>query len=198
MRARRWIRLAQYGLIIIGVAALGYCVSVWVGAERFQAREARKFNRELHRTHIDVTPRHVPLAPLVPEDGGLLGKIEIPRIGVSVMVVEGIGAGDLRRGVGHVPGTALPWQGGNVAIAGHRDTYFRPLRSIHRNDRITLRTLEGAFHYRVVSTQVVGPKDVEVLSPTRRDVLTLVTCFPFYYVGAAPKRFIVRAERLPG
>ena len=86
----------------------------------------------------------------------------------------------------------------NVGIAGHRDTFFRPLRTIKRNDTITVTTLRGTYRYRVVSTSVVGPQDVQVLYPTEGDSLTLVTCFPFEYVGSAPKRFIVRAERAPG
>jgi sortase A len=131
-----------------------------------------------------------------PENGGVVGRLEIPRIGVSVMVVEGADDNDLKRAVGHIPGTALPGEPGNVGIAGHRDTFFRPLRSIQRDDTITLRTLQGAYRYRVVSTNVVRPEDIEVLYPTGRDCLTLVTCFPFDYVGSAPKRFIVRAERM--
>ena len=111
------------------------------------------------------------------------------------MVVEGAESEDLRRAVGHIPGTAFPGERGNVGIAGHRDTFFRPLRSIQRDDAITVSTLKGAFRYRVVSTKVVSPEDVQVLYPSGQDCLTLVTCFPFDYVGSAPKRFIVRAER---
>ena len=133
-----------------------------------------------------------------PENGGVVGRLEIARLGVSVMVVEGVDDSDLKRAVGHIPGTALPGEPGNVGIAGHRDTFFRPLRSIQRDDTITLSTLQGTYRYRVVSTKVVRPEDIQVLYPTGRDSLTLVTCFPFYYVGSAPKRFIVRAERTPG
>ena len=96
------------------------------------------------------------------------------------------------------PGTAFPGEPGNVGIAGHRDTFFRLLRSIQRNDAITVSTVRGIYRYRVATTKVVGPEDVQVLYPTGRDVLTLVTCFPFDYVGSAPKRFIVQAYRLPG
>jgi len=114
------------------------------------------------------------------------------------MVVEGVDDSDLKRAVGHIPRTALPGDSGNVGIAGHRDTFFRPLRSIERDDTITVRTLHGAYRYRVVSMNVVRPEDIQVLYPTGRASLTLVTCFPFDYIGAAPKRFIVRAERAPG
>ncbi len=125
----------------------------------------------------------------------MVGKLEIPRLGLSVMVVEGVGSDDLKRAAGHIPGTAFPGQSGNVAIAGHRDTFFRPLRLIRANDTITLRTLHGAYRYRVVSTKIVSPDDVEVLNPVGRDTLTLVTCYPFYYIGSAPQRFIVRADK---
>jgi sortase A len=132
-----------------------------------------------------------------PANHGVVGRLEIPRLGVSVMVVEGVDDSDLKRAVGHIPGTALPGESGNVGIAGHRDTFFRPLRSIQRDDTITVSSLQGAYRYRVVSTNVVSPKDVQVLDPTGRASLTLVTCFPFEYVGSAPKRFIVHAERGP-
>ena len=85
-----------------------------------------------------------------------------------------------------------------MGIAAHRDTFFRPLRAIERDDTITVSTLRGVYRYRVVSTRVVSPQDVQVLYPTEREGLTLVTCFPFDYVGSAPKRFIVRAERTSG
>ena len=140
-----------------------------------------------------------PTAPAVvaPVRGDLVGRLDIPRIGISVMVVEGVDGGDLRRAAGHIPGTALPGEAGNVGIAAHRDTFFRPLRAIQRNDTITVSTLQGVYRYRVVSMKVVGPEDIQVLYPTGRDTLTLVTCFPFNYVGPAPKRFIVRADRVP-
>ena len=194
MRARAWLRVAQYGFLVAGLAAIGYCVWSWIDARRFQAAEQRRFDAELR--NLPPARAEIPTPLLIPREGASMGRIEIPRIGVSVMVVEGVGHDDLSRAVGHVPGTALPGQPGNVALAGHRDTFFRPLRLIRANDEITLTTLGGSYRYRVVSTSVVTPEDVQVLSPTRRDTLTLVTCFPFYYVGAAPKRFIVRARRL--
>ena len=101
-----------------------------------------------------------------------------------------------RRAVGHIPGTVLPGRPGNVGISGHRDTFFRPSRNIRRNDLITLTMLSGEFRYRVVSTKVVGPNDLAVLDPGESEILTLVTCYPFYFVGSAPARFIVRAERV--
>lgn len=197
MSAPRWIRVAQYGFTLIGLAALAYYAVVWIQSNLYQAREARRFAEELRLKHIPAAPHVVPQL-VIPQDGGLLGRIEIPRIGVSVMVVEGVDDGDLKRAVGHIPGTALPGEDGNVGIAGHRDTFFRPLRSIRRNDTITLSTLQGTYRYRVISTNVVDADNVQVLYPDGRDTLTLVTCFPFNYVGSAPRRFIVRAERSRG
>ncbi len=111
-------------------------------------------------------------------------------------MAEGVDTLTLRRAAGHIPGTALPGQPGNVGIAGHRDRFFRPLRNIRRNDIITLTTLLGEYRYRVVSTKIVSPSDVGVLDPSVNEILTLVTCYPFYFVGSAPSRFIVRAERV--
>jgi sortase A len=197
-QAARWMRLAQYGFTVAGVLALGYCLTVLVDASLYQAREARQFASELRmRERSTATPPGPSAAVAVLQNGGIVGRLEIPRLGVSVMVVEGVSEGALKGAVGHIPGTALPDEGSNVGIAGHRDTFFRPLRSIRRNDTITLATLQGVYRYRVLATDVVRPEDIQVLYPTGRDLLTLVTCFPFDYVGPAPKRFIVQAERLP-
>ena len=136
-------------------------------------------------------PQHVPVFL-----GDVLGKLEIPRLGIAVVVMEGVDTKTLRRSVGHIPGTALPGAWGNVALAGHRDTFFRELRNIRQDDEITLTTLTGSHRYRVESTKVVGESDSEVLRDSGDAMLTLVTCYPFYYVGPAPKRFIVRARRV--
>jgi sortase A len=131
-------------------------------------------------------------------EGSLLGRIEIPRVGVSSLVLEGVAGSTLHRGVGHIPGTPLPQLPGNVGLAGHRDTVFRGLKDIQKNDLITVETLEGTYRYAVDWARVVDPGDVAVLGVSNRPELTLVTCFPFYYVGSAPERFIVRARLLDG
>ena len=125
-----------------------------------------------------------------------MGQIELTRIGVTAMILEGTDDRTLRRAVGHIPGTSLPGQPGNVAIAGHRDTFFRALRNVRADDEITLMTLEGSYRYRVDSIKVVEPEDTQVLNNSGTDILTLVTCYPFYFVGPAPRRFIVRAQRI--
>ena len=130
--------------------------------------------------------------PLKP--GTLLGSVSIPRVGVSSVILEGADDHTLALSVGHIPGTALLGRPGNVALAGHRDTFFRGLRNIRRRDDILLTTVRGNQVYEVDSARVVSPEDVSVLKDTGRPMLTLVTCYPFYYVGPAPKRFIVQAR----
>jgi len=131
-------------------------------------------------------------APAAP--GTSLGRIEISRLGMAVMIVEGADEKSLQHAVGHIAGTALPGEQGNVGIAGHRDTFFRPLRNIRLNDDVKLTTLTGSYRYRVDSVKIVRPEDGNVLIDSGGSVLTLVTCYPFYFVGSAPMRFIVRAH----
>ena len=178
-----WLRRT---LFIGGILALAYCASILVDAEFFQLRESRELDAALRFTAS--TP-----PPLL--TAGLIGRLEIPRLGISSMVLEGTGASTLRRAVGHIKGTPLPGQLGNIGFSAHRDTYFRPLRNIRRNDVITVTTQAGIYRYRVLTTQIVLPSDVGVLAGGSNQVLTLVTCYPFYFIGSAPKRFIVRAER---
>jgi len=146
--------------------------------------------------------RHAPPSvakrqPVSPQHNAVIGRLIIPRIGIRAIVREGVGEDTLRIALGHIPGTALPGQPGNIGLAGHRDTLFRSLRKIHANDVILLETLNGQYSYRVQNTRVVGPRDVQVLDPDRSPELTLVTCYPFYYVGSAPERFIVKAQVVP-
>jgi sortase A len=151
------------------------------------------------RTKVDnAEGRKLEPLPTVrpPLPDSVIGRLSIPRLQLAVMVREGAGSGTLERAVGHIPGTAMPGKPGNVALAGHRDTFFRPLRNIQKNDTINLETERGTYRYQVESTQIVGPRDVGVLAAANHQSLTLVTCYPFYYVGSAPKRFIVRAVQV--
>lgn len=127
---------------------------------------------------------------------GLVGRLEIPRLHVRGIVHEGAGEGTFSLGLGHIPGTAFPGQGGNVGVAGHRDGLFRSLRAIGKNDLIVFQTRGGSYAYQVESTQIVNPRDVDVLHASQHPELTLVTCYPFYYIGAAPDRFIVKAREV--
>jgi sortase A len=123
-----------------------------------------------------------------------VGKIEIPALGLATRVLEGDDERILRLAVGHIPGTAVPGVSGNVGLAGHRTTFFRTLGKIKVGDEIRYSTRAGTFIYRVVSLSVVFPSAIEVLDSTPLPTLTLVTCYPFHSIGAAPKRFIVHAE----
>jgi sortase A len=142
---------------------------------------------------IEPLPGAKPPETITPAPSALIGRLEIPSLHLAAMVREGADAGTLRRAVGHIPGTALPGRNGNVGLAGHRDTFFRALRNIQTNDAIDLQTEHGTYRYVVESTSIVGPRDVRVLASSGGESLTLVTCYPFYYVGSAPKRFIVSA-----
>ena len=201
---RRRLAWAQRALLVGGVSLLGYCAFVLLDSWVFQHQQGRDLDRLLDDDSAasagapPTDPLAAPEAPLAAAADGLIGRIEISRLGLSAVVVEGIDKRTLRRAVGHIPGTALPGQSGNVGIAGHRDTFFRPLQDIQVDDIITLTTRWGEYRYRVVSSRVVSPDDVAVLHPTSNEVLTLVTCHPFYFVGPAPNRFIVRARRVTG
>jgi sortase A len=189
------LRWTQRMLFACAVLLLGYCTFVLVNAWVFQKRANATLERLVRdQAAAPASPKEAPLVA----SGDLIGRIEIPRLSLSVVVVEGTDKPALRRAAGHIVGTGLPGQPGNVGLAGHRDTFFRPLRNIQRNDIITLTTLRGEYRYRVVSTKVVSPYDVAVLNPDGNEILTLVTCYPFYFVGPAPDRFIVRAERVTG
>jgi len=127
----------------------------------------------------------------------LLGRMLIPRIDLSVLIREGIDPKTLRRAVGHLPDTALPGQPGNCVVAGHRDTFFRNLRNLQSGDQIRVITAAGVFHYRIDRLMVVEPDFISALEPTSDPTVTLVTCFPFRYVGSAPRRFVVRGVQQP-
>ena len=128
--------------------------------------------------------------------GAIVGHLEIPRLHISVPVLEGSGQNILAVAAGHIEGTALPGTSGNMGIAAHRDTFFGPLREIRPYDIITVRTIDGNFTYAVNRTEVVAPTEVGVLHQTSDAELTLVTCYPFRYKGPSPKRFIVHATRI--
>jgi sortase A len=189
------LRWTQRVLFASAILMLGYCAFVLVDTWMFQRREKQKLEHLLESPAAPRLPAESSLPPAIGPDG-LIGRLEISRLGVSVIVVEGTGKATLRRAAGHIAGTALPGQTGNVGIAAHRDTFFRPLRNVQRGDLITLTTLRGEYRYRVVWTKVVNPSDVAVLNPGENEILTLVTCYPFYFVGSAPDRFIVRADRV--
>ena len=147
---------------------------------------------------IDRPPAPVERPPdafTPPQQGEIIGRVDIPRIKLSAAVAEGDDESTLGKAVGHLPDTPFPWQRqGNVALAAHRDGLFRPLEKIRLNDDVRVVTARGEYHYRVKKTHIVDPDDVWVIAPTDTPTITLITCYPFSFVGNAPRRFIVQAE----
>lgn len=177
----------EWMLLGIGIGALGVYGYESVEARRFQAEQTAAFERAAK------TER----APARVAQGGLVGMLDVPRLGLSTPVIEGDDDRTLKRSVGHLPDTPLPWEPGNSAIAGHRDGLFRPLQDVKVGDEIRFRTTRDEFLYRVTGTAIVNPDDLSVLAPQPSGAsLTLITCYPFYFVGSAPQRFVVRAQRL--
>ena len=182
-----------------GCCALVYYVFTSIDASLTQRQLAQSF--EESRTHVGVpvqatlnnSTAEVNKAP-APAGSGLVGRLEIPKLGVSSVILEGAGSQTLRVGLGHVPGTPLPGQPGNVVIAGHRDTFFRPLRNIEIGDEVSVDTTAHTYYYHVHSFEIVDPHNVSALRFHNKEELTLITCYPFSYAGPAPKRFVVHAE----
>jgi sortase A len=171
-----------------GALCLGYCLVVGV-----QVRGSQKTAEGIGRPQLaagEVTCGDVCAA------SGVIGRIEIPALALSAPITSDYDVNSLRMGVGHIPGTAVPGGLGTVGLAGHRDSFFRPLRRIAPKMEIRLVDKSGTYHYMVDSTEIVSPDRVEVLDIVARPALTLITCFPFDYVGAAPRRFIVHAHLL--
>jgi sortase A len=186
-------------LLLAGSAAMVWCATVWIGAGIFQKYEARRWNPPAAAiVPVSVTspaPAVTSRAPATPKLHDVIAWIDIPRLQISTAVLEGDDDVALDLGAGHIPGTALPSAIGNIGIAAHRDSFFRSLGGIEPQDNIRLRTPQGDWDYTVVSTRIVKPSEVSVLKNSRQPELTLVTCYPFHYVGPAPLRFIVRARR---
>jgi sortase A len=181
-----------------GALLLAGWAAVMVEARIYGFQQERRLERMIDEPARAPSRRPRPptrrVRPMVASED-LVGRIEIPRLGVKAIVAEGVSGRTLRRAVGHLPGTALPGADGNVVLAAHRDTFFRPLKDVQRGDAIALTTPEGRFEYTVQETQVVEPSRTDVLEPVGTPTLTLVTCYPFYLVGSAPDRFVVRAVR---
>jgi sortase A len=209
-----WLERALW---VVGLLGLGWFLAVQLETRLFQARAEAGLERSLAATRTaaaSLAPRAADRPAELPGEGPaaageaagtgasavppgtVLGRRELPRLGLATIVAGGIDRRTLRRAVGHIPGTALPGEPGNVGLAGHRDRFFRDLHDVEPDDEIVLTTPDGVFHYRVEWTEVVEPTDVEVLDDGDTPSLTLVTCFPFYYVGPAPQRFIVRARQV--
>ena len=210
-------------LWVIGIALLGSAFAATVDRWHYQSQQERalfdsrgpavSFEREATARPEPAAPPAAqpteeraaagPIAPALrnPQPRAVaapaaFGRLEIPRLGVSAIVKVGSDDDTLDRAVGLVPESSRPGQGGNIVLAGHRDTFFRPLRDIRIGDRIRMAVPPRTYTYQVESVMVVAPEDTNVLRSKGREELTLVTCFPFRYVGPSPDRFIVSATRV--
>ena len=192
-RATRTLRALHRALSGIALLALSYCAYVVIGTEVQYARQDQRLEELMFASTSDP-PRQRARSEL--QRSGLIGRLEVPRLGLHAIVRESVDDDTLRFAAGHVPGTALPGEPGNVVIAGHRDTLFRSLAEVRPGDAVRLLTPDGAFAYAVTHVEVVEPTRLDVLEPRSPREATLVTCYPFSYVGKAPLRFVVRAASL--
>lgn len=190
MRPKPLLVLLERALLAVGVACLAWWLAGVVYARWASADETRRLDRMIAAGAPPATAPRAAASGL----GDPIGRVEIRRLGLSAVIVEGDGDLTLVYAVGHIPGTALPGDPGNAALAGHRDGVFRDLVNIRRGDVVSVTTPAGKFRYAVDSLRVVKPEDTWVLRPTTRPTLTLVTCYPFRYIGDAPDRFIVQAR----
>ncbi len=182
----------------VAILAGFFCVGVWgwsvVHRLAYEDRENQVFDQQLRDSRAASLPVEARSPVKQPAPQSVIGRLLIPRLHLRAMVREGTDAPTLDVALGHVAGTALPGETGNIAIAGHRDTLFQCLRNVAKGDRIVLQTTHGTYTYQVDRIGVVTPRDVGVLAPGSYSALTLVTCYPFRYVGAAPDRLIVKGR----
>jgi sortase A len=202
--------LGQYVFLILAALCLGFYSYAYIERVVYQTYESWSFDRTAARTASAAGAMHEvsTVGPIVPAAGefmtslkspipaSVIGRLSIPRLHLSAMVREGVDGKTLRVAVGHIPSTALPGQAGNVGVAGHRDTFFSGLKDLRTADEIQFSTPTGNFSYEVESLMVVEPDNVGVLAASGGNVLTMVTCYPFSYIGNAPRRFIVRARQV--
>jgi len=190
-RHQRLIRRTRRVLLVSGVLALSYVGFILLDARIYQHNAELTLEKRI----LAQEQRETGLPRVMVKAGDILGRMEIPRIGLSVIVLEGTTSKALQHGAGHIEGTALPGEPGNIGIAGHRDTYFRGLKDLRANDEIQIQTAAGITRYEVDWIQITVPSDVSIVSSATGSALTLVTCYPFHYIGAAPERFVVHAHR---
>ena len=189
-------RVAQRLFLAVAFATLAYAGGTLAYAELYQRYESWKFASKFDTRDL-IERASVAAEPIDLSEGGLIGKLEIPQIGISVMVLQGAEENTLLIGAGHVPGTPFHGREGNSVIAGHRDTFFRKLEGIQPGDRVRFSTLRETSEYVVESTEIVKPDETRVMESRGIAELTLISCYPFYFVGAAPHRFIVHALPAP-
>jgi sortase A len=184
----------------------GVLVWAWALSEGalYQYAQGIQFTKEVASAQTPAAPQVRPtlaISTLLParlarRDPRLIGRLEIPNIQLSVMMREGVDSTSLRRAAGHLPSSALPGDSGNFVLLGHRDTFFRPLRGITQGDTIRVWSQREVFTYRVDSIRIESPDLAWAVQDTSASMLTLITCFPFDYVGPAPRRFVVQARMI--
>jgi sortase A len=192
--ARRYFIVAEVTLLAVAAVCGIYCAWTVVLARSarqealtlIQQTESRRAESEASAPRQDEGSK----PPTV------IGNLAIPDLKLEVPILSDFESTSLKRGVGHLAGTALPGGLGMMALAGHRDTYFKPLPNIRRDMDIQVTGRSGVYHYSVDSTEVIRPEDVQILDIGTRPELVLITCYPFNYIGAAPQRFIVHAHLL--
>jgi sortase A len=225
MTPRSPVRLLAGGLVLLGLVLAGLWLTNYVETRNYQSTESRRLETALRQEHSTVTPAPGPAkvtpatspakvtpapgpAKVTPASGPArrstpsvaaakvaLGRIEIPRLRISGMIAEGTDTRTLKRAVGHVVRTSRPGEAGNVGLAAHRDGFFRGLGGVRKDDLIRIVTVRGTYSYRVEWMEVVEPHRIDVLDSTAEPSLTLITCYPFNWIGPAPKRFVVRARQ---
>jgi len=190
----RWLERI---LLVAGLVLLGLWFKNDTEARAFRSVETMKLEVARRQAESVGSPALRPSTEAwLPAtlESGVFGRIEIPRLGISALIGEGTEPAQLERAVGHIVTTAFPGQPGNCALAGHRDSFLRGLGGVRKNDVIRIDTLQDTYTYLVEWGRVVEPQQVDVLDSTAAPSLTLVTCYPFRYVGPAPERFVVRAK----
>jgi len=197
-RKKRILFAAQITALILGAVLLGWPAFVFVRSTLVQWSGVRQIDRAYESTK-SVDRKSAPAAIVSkragqpPAKGSVLAKFEVPRLQMSLVVLEGADLRTLDKSIAHVETTAMPGEYGNIGIAGHRNTHFKKMEWIRRGDEMILTSAEDRYRYLVESIRLVTPDDVEVLHDSLGPAITIVTCFPFEYVGHAPQRFIVRA-----
>jgi sortase A len=190
------LRVAEDFLWVVALASLGLCSVAYGSAAIHQARQKAVLSALRANAAAPA-----PLASTAQTSRSkvansvLLGLIEIPRLDTASIVEEGVETSTLWKAVGHIPGTALPGERGNAVLAAHRDTYFSGLGDLKVGDMVSFKSPTATYSYRVESTRIVEPDDAEVLRPSNEPTLTLVTCYPFQYIGNAPRRYVVTARQ---
>lgn len=182
------IRQFERFLLACGVCCCAVFLTLLVEREWFQYRYVRELSRArvLHSTPSPSLNQR-------PRQGEPLGQLDIPRLEISAVVVEGDDDRTLRRAVGHLSDSAHPGEPGRVVLAGHRDTFFRNLQWVRKGDVVRMSTPRGSRLYEVRMVQIVAPYDTTAIAPSHGEILTLVTCYPFDFLGPAPYRFLVHA-----